>query len=101
MSKEDLVSLADRTEEERRRIATMGGKASGAARRAKREAIEREKIRQTAARELLREEIVALQQKARELRQQKAREQKAQEQKPCMPRMPRMPSKIPRGFWDL
>ena len=36
MSKEDLVSISDRTTEEQQRICSAGGKASGAARRRKR-----------------------------------------------------------------
>lgn len=49
MSQDNLISLADRTTEEQRRIATMGGKASGESRRLK-------KTMKMALMELLQEE---------------------------------------------
>ena len=76
----------------------MGGKASGAARRALREAIEREKVLMQAEREMNLAEIRELRLAARELRLA-AKEQEAARW-PRIPQMPRMPSRIPKGFWD-
>lgn len=97
MNDGNLISLASRTAEERRRIASMGGKASGAARRALREEINREKARQVAERELNAEEIREIRLAARELR---LAQQMKEQGMPRMACMPRMPSRIPKGFWD-
>jgi len=95
MNDSNLISLAARIEEDRRRIAAMGGKASGEARRKKRELINAEKIRQAAERELNTEEIRELRKTARYLRISL----KHEVMRP-MKQRPVMPSAIPEGYWD-
>jgi len=94
----NLISLASRPEADRKRIASMGGKASGAARRAMREEIERLKVAMQAERELNLEEIRELRLAAKELRLAAKAEEQARW--PRIPQMPRMPSRIPKGYWD-
>ena len=79
-------------------IARMGGKASGAARRALRDAIDKEKVKLAAERELNLEDLRELRLAVRELRLADKAELDSKRQP--MPQMPRMPSRIPRGFWD-
>lgn len=99
MNEQNLIPFNARSPEDLKRITSMGGKASGAARRAKREAVNAEKVRMMAERELNLEEIRELRLAMREARLS-AKAERDRERIPSMPQMARMPSRIPRGFWS-
>lgn len=91
------MNFRDYDPDELRAVSRRAGQASGAARRALREEINREKIKRAAERELDLEEIRELRMAARELRLAQKEKERGMPRMPCMPRMP---SRIPKGFWD-